>query len=59
MPYFHLCDQLAVLVGVIYEGEQMVVIPAAYRPVILNKLHTSHQGVAATPIRAQSCVYWP
>jgi hypothetical protein len=57
-PYFHARDQLAVLDGVIYKGSQLI-IPVAYRPNILNKLHTSHQGVAATLRRARSCVYWP
>ncbi|XP_067943282.1 uncharacterized protein [Watersipora subatra] len=57
-PYFHLRDQRAVLDGIIYQGPQLV-IPHIYRPTILQKLHTSHQGAAATLRRARSCVYWP
>ena len=58
LPYFSFRDELAVLDGIIYKGSRLIV-PAKVRPNILRKLHTSHQGVAATIRRARSAVFWP
>ena len=57
-PYFSYKDELAVLDGIIYKGSRLVV-PMSARPEILKKLHTSHQGTAATIRRARSAVFWP
>jgi len=56
--FYHVKDELATLDGVIYRGPQLVILKS-YRPIILKKLHLSHQGTAATLQRARSCVYWP
>jgi len=56
--FYHVEDELATLDGVIYRRPQLV-IPKSYRPIILKKLHLSHQGSAATLRRTRSCVYWP
>ena len=57
-PYFSYRDELAVLDGILYKGSRLVV-PAKVRPDILRKLHTSHQGTAATMRRARSAVFRP
>ena len=57
-PYFSYKDELAVLDGVIYKGSRLV-IPINARAEILSKLHTSHQGTAATIRRARGAVFWP
>jgi len=49
--FCHVRDELATLDGVIYRGPQLA-IPKSYRPIILKKLHLSHQGTAATLRRA-------
>jgi len=57
-PHYSYKDELAVLDGIIYKGTRLVV-PIAARGEILNKLHTSHQGTAATIRRARNAVFWP
>ena len=57
-PYHTFLDELAVTDGIIYRGSRLIV-PRAVRPDILKKLHTSHQGTAATIRRARSAVFWP
>lgn len=51
-------DELAILDGVIYKANR-VVIPKVLRRNILERLHSSHQGAAATIRRARNTVYWP
>jgi hypothetical protein len=57
-PYYSYKDKLAVLDGIIYKGSRLV-IPITGRAEILNKLHTSHQGTAATIRRARGAVFLP
>jgi hypothetical protein len=57
-PYFTYKDELAVMDGIIYRGHRLVV-PTGSRTEILNKLHSSHQGTAATIRRARAAVFWP
>ena len=36
-----------------------VVVPTVLRPIILDSLHSAHQGVASMQLRAQAIVFWP
>ena len=42
---------------VIYQDR--VVVPHSLRSVVLDNLHSAHQGVSAMQMRAQSIVFWP
>ena len=56
--YFQHKDHLSQVDGVpLYKNR--VVIPSALRPVVLETLHSTHQGVTGMTLRAQSCVWWP
>lgn len=55
-PYYSYRDELVVLDGIIYKGPRLVV-PMSMRLDILKKLHTSHQGTAATIHRARNTVF--
>ena len=56
--YFQHKDHLSQVDGVpLYKNR--VVIPSALRPVVLETLHSAHQGVTGMTLRAQSCVWWP
>ena len=36
-----------------------VVVPSSLRPVVLEHLHSAHQGTSSMELRAQSIVFWP
>lgn len=56
--YWSFRDELSVEDGVILKGER-IVIPVSAQKHILQKLHTGHQGIEKTILRAKDCVYWP
>lgn len=56
--YFHYRDELSVQNGVIFRGER-VVVPAALRQEIMQRIHSSHIGVEGCLRRARECVHWP
>ena len=51
-------DELSVENGIILKGER-VLIPEPMREDILKQLHTGHQGVEKTRLRAKTLVFWP
>ena len=51
-------EELTVEDGVLYRGTR-VVVPSALQHAMLDRLHSSHQGIAATLRRARLSVYWP
>ena len=56
--YYQHRDHLTQVDGVpLYKGR--VVIPHAMRPLVLETLHSAHQGVTGMTLRAQSSVWWP
>ena len=57
-PYFHVRDELAVQNGIIFRGERCI-IPRAFRPSILNQIHSSHLGSEGCLRRSRECLYWP
>ena len=44
--------------GIVYKAGQVVIL-LKLRPDILQRLHSSHQGVQSTVRRARDAVYWP
>ena len=56
--YWPYRDELSVEDGAIYRGVR-VLIPAALRPDMLKKIHSSHLGVEATIRKARDSIYWP
>ena len=51
-------ESLYITDGVILYQDR-VVVPSSLRKVILQGLHSAHQGVSAMQSRAQSIVFWP
>ena len=56
--YMRYRDSLYITDGVILYHDR-VVVPSSLRKVILQGLHSAHQGVSAMQSRAQSIVFWP
>ena len=57
-PYWSFRDELSVENGLILKGDRLV-IPSSMQKEILDKVHTSHQGIIKCQLRAKTCVYWP
>ena len=56
--FFQHRDQLTQVDGVpLYKGR--VVIPATLRPMVLETLHSAHQGTTGMTLRANTSVWWP
>ena len=51
-------DEMSVVDALVVKGER-IFIPTSMRESILNRLHSSHQGVEKTRLRARTSVYWP
>lgn len=51
-------NSLFVVEGVIIYNDR-VVIPSSLRRIVLNILHSAHQGVSAMEARARSLIFWP
>ena len=51
-------DEMSILDTLVLKGER-IFIPRNLRENILNRLHSSHQGVEKTRLRARTSVYWP
>ena len=56
--YIRYRDSLYITDGVILYQDR-VVVPPSLRKVILQGLHSAHQGVSAMQSRAQSIIFWP
>ena len=57
-PYVKMKDLLSIDGDLVICGQRLV-IPRIMRREILNKLHSSHQGIERTRRRARHAVYWP
>ena len=55
--YFTMRDELSVQDGLIFKG-QRVIIPFTLRPMIKQRIHSSHMGTESCLRRARECVYW-
>jgi len=56
--YWAIWSDLSVEDGIVLYGRRLV-IPAAARSDVLQRLHASHQGIVRTKRRARQTVYWP
>ena len=57
-PFVRYRDALHLHDGVILY-EDRVVVPSSLRRIVLENLHSAHQGVSSMILRAQSIVFWP
>ena len=57
-PYWTLREEIAANDGILYKGQRMV-IPKSCQKDMLERLHSSHQGIEATLRRARDSIYWP
>ena len=57
-PYHQVASELTVEKGLLMRASR-VVIPAALRVSILDKLHMAHQGIVKSRERAKQSVWWP
>jgi hypothetical protein len=57
-PYYAFREELVCCDGLLFRGNQ-IVIPGPMRPQMLQRLHSSHQGVVKTKQRAKSILFWP
>ncbi|UYV75530.1 K02A2.6-like [Cordylochernes scorpioides] len=56
--YWKFRDELTEQDGIIYKG-QKVIIPKTLRSELLNRVHASHHGVAASLAKARPAIFWP
>ena len=57
-PYYKIREKLSVRYFVILYNKK-VVIPTFLRSLILEKLHSAHEGVSSMLSRTETCVFWP
>ncbi|UYV81622.1 K02A2.6-like [Cordylochernes scorpioides] len=58
MEYWKFRDELTEQDGIIYKG-QKVIIPKTLRSELINRVHASHHGVAASLAKARQAIFWP
>ncbi|UYV74330.1 K02A2.6-like [Cordylochernes scorpioides] len=58
MEYWKFRDELTEQDGIIYKGPK-VIIPKTLRSELLNRVHASHHGVAASLAKARQAIFWP
>ena len=56
--YWPYRDELVVDTSIIYKGTK-VLIPKSMRAVMLQRIHSSHQGPEACVRRARDVIFWP
>ena len=56
--YFGYRDELTVQDGILYKGMK-VIIPKAMRREMINRTHSSHQGIEASIRKAKDVLFWP
>ncbi|UYV73632.1 K02A2.6-like, partial [Cordylochernes scorpioides] len=57
-PYWQFQDEIHVSDGIVYKGN-CIMVPSTLRKEILQVVHSSHQGTAASKEKARSAFYWP
>ncbi|UYV68278.1 K02A2.6-like [Cordylochernes scorpioides] len=57
-PYWKFQDEIHVSDGIVYKGN-CIMVPSTLRKEILQVVHSSHQGIAASKEKARSAFYWP
>ena len=56
--YFHFKEELTIQDGILFKGNR-VIIPAALRPLMAKKVHSSHIGVDGCLRKARDVLFWP
>ena len=56
--YFNFREEISAQNGILYKGMK-VIVPKAMRPLMLNRIHSSHLGVEACSRRARDVLFWP
>ena len=57
-PYFSISAEISVVSGLLMRGSR-IIIPPTLRETMLEKLHSSHQGITKCRERARQSVWWP
>ncbi|UYV81732.1 hypothetical protein LAZ67_20002148, partial [Cordylochernes scorpioides] len=57
-PYWQFQDEIHVSDRIVYKGN-CIMVPSTLRKEILQVVHSSHQGIAASKEKARSAFYWP
>ena len=57
-PHYPALTEITVANGLLLRGSRLI-IPASMRLVILDKIHTGHQGITKCREQAQLSVWWP
>ena len=57
-PYFSISAEISVVSGLLMRGSR-IIIPPTLRETMLEKLHSSHQGITKCRERARESVWWP
>ena len=57
-PYYPVRDELVTTKNVIYKSNRCV-IPSTMRRDMMERVHSSHMGIEATPQRVRETIYWP
>ena len=58
-PYWIHCFNLSIVDGIIFLGEDHIVVPVTLHEQFLKALHYTHQGITKTLARARNHAYWP
>ena len=58
-PYFSTRNDLTVQDGLIFRGNQRVVIPQSLRQNMKQQIHSSHLGIGSCLRRARETLFWP
>ncbi len=56
--YWPYRDEISCQDGILYRGTR-VIIPTSLRKLMLDRVHTSHQGIDAATRKARDAIYWP
>ena len=56
--YFPFREELSLLNGVVFKGEQ-IVVPLSLPDCIIDKVHASHLGIQGCLRRARDAFFWP
>ena len=57
-PFYKIRDDLSEVNGLLLHRNR-ILIPMSKRRTMLERLHSSHQGIVRTLKRARACVFWP
>ena len=56
-PYWTFQEEISIEDSLLFKGHR-IIIPQSLQSEILTKLHTSHQGMEKTKLRARTSVFW-